>query len=261
MLMLRYFIRFLFFCGIVFANAQKTTATKNKIKSEVSPKDSIVNDSIAVRDSIKVFPRKYGLRFGADIAGLAYGLYDENFKAMSVVADYRITRNVFVGGEAGYMYKKNIQEQYTYRTDGFFTKFGLDYNVYNNWLDMDNEIYFGLRYAFSFFTKTLDNYTIFQRGTQILGESNRYFPAKKVIENRKYVDLDAHWMEISLGVRTEIFSNFYAGVQVAFKKLLSSKDPEGFKNFYIPGFYTVYEGGTGFGVNYTLTYRIPIYKK
>ena len=38
-------------------------------------------------------------------------------------------------------------------------------------------------------------------------------------------------------------------------------DPENFKSLYAPGFNRIFETGTGFGFNYTLTYLIPFKKK
>ena len=255
--MLKYFINYSLCVVLFFASRQAVCA--QEAAANLVKKDSIVADSIA-RDTV-AFPRKYGLRLGVDIAGIAYGIYNKNFRQTMLTGDYRITKNLFAAGEGGYMYKKNIEDLYTYQTEGFFAKMGINYNVYNNWLEMDNEIYFGFRYALSLFNQTLKNYTIFQRGIVVNGDKTRYFPQKKVATDRKYVNLDAHWMEISLGVKTEIFSNFYVTLEATFKNLFSSKEPPGFKNLYIPGFYTVYEGGTGFALSYILSYRIPIYKK
>jgi hypothetical protein len=39
------------------------------------------------------------------------------------------------------------------------------------------------------------------------------------------------------------------------------KEPENFKSLYAPGFNRIFESGTGFGFNYTLTYLIPFQKK
>ena len=43
--------------------------------------------------------------------------------------------------------------------------------------------------------------------------------------------------------------------------MMSVKDPDNFKTLYAPGFNRVFETGTGFGFNYTLTYLIPFKKK
>lgn len=222
-------------------------------------KPPILVDSI-VKDTIKI-PKKYGLRLGMDIAGLAYGFYKKDFKQILFAGDYRINRRLFMAGESGFMAHKNIEDLYTYQTDGFFMKAGVNYNTFENWLEMDNEIYFGFRYAFASFNQTLKNYTIFQRGIAIDFQKERYFPTKKLTKDKKYVNLNAQWLEISLGVKTELFTNFYVAAEVAFKRLLFAKEPEGFKNLYIPGFYTIYEGGTGFALSYILSYRISLYKK
>ena len=59
----------------------------------------------------------------------------------------------------------------------------------------------------------------------------------------------------------EVLNNLFLTTGVQFKKLISSKQPDGFANLYIPGFNKVLTGNGGFGFNYTISYLIPFYKK
>jgi hypothetical protein len=44
--------------------------------------------------------------------------------------------------------------------------------------------------------------------------------------------------------------------------LLSDKDPANFENLFIPGFNKVLtDNPYGAGINYTISYQLPIYKK
>jgi hypothetical protein len=52
------------------------------------------------------------------------------------------------------------------------------------------------------------------------------------------------------------------GVSMQMHRLLSAKSPGNFENLFIPGFNKVLtENPYGAGINYTISYQLPIYKK
>ena len=118
---------------------------------------------------------------------------------------------------------------------------------------MENEIYVGVRYGFSTFSQTLHNYTI---------NNDALLDASQAIkEGRKFDGLNAQWAEFIVGIKAEVFNNFYIGFSFSGKKMISSKEPDGFKNLFVPGFNRVFLNNSGFGFNYTISYLIPLYKK
>ena len=75
-------------------------------------------------------------------------------------------------------------------------------------------------------------------------------------------NLNANWIEIGFGVKTEILNNLFLGIELQLKNLIYQKNKNEIANFYIPGFNRTYEGSNfGTGFNYSLTYLIPIIKK
>jgi hypothetical protein len=60
--------------------------------------------------------------------------------------------------------------------------------------------------------------------------------------------------------KSKVFDNVL-WVQPTLNRLVSNKKPENFDNLYIPGFNRTYDGDFGVGLNYTVSYFIPIYKK
>ena len=62
-------------------------------------------------------------------------------------------------------------------------------------------------------------------------------------------------------LKAELFNNLYLGFSLRLNYLVSNKRPENFDNLYIPGFNRTYDGKFGAGLNYTISYFIPIYKK
>ncbi|NIJ45111.1 hypothetical protein FHR24_001550 [Wenyingzhuangia heitensis] len=213
-------------------------------------------DLEVVKDSVGEFynPKTYGLRFGIDIIKpiLTYS-WDGKFKGGEIVADYRINTRLFIAAEAGYADRALEEDTFNNTVKGSYLKAGINYNLYTNWLDMDNELYLGARYGFASFTNELNNYTIFQEG--------EYFEAKEVTSSNKYNGLNAHWVEFVAGIKVEVLKNFYLGFMVNINKIITSKEADNLENNYSPGFGKITKTGTGANINYTLTYRIPLYKK
>lgn len=204
-------------------------------------------------DSIPVKTDRYGLRIGIDLFKLSRAFYEKDYKGLEIVGDYRITKNYYIAGELGNENKTVDDEQLNFTTKGTYFKAGFNYNAYENWLDMENVIYIGLRYGVSSFSQTLNSYTIYNRD-HYLGDE------PKILSGEKYSGLSAQWAEFVAGVNAKVFNNIYVGFSFRINKLVNNKTPDGFDNLYIPGFNRTYDGDFGVGFNYTVSYFIPIYK-
>ncbi|ALM47798.1 hypothetical protein AMR72_02115 [Flavobacterium psychrophilum] len=209
-------------------------------------------DTVAVAIAPSKIDR-YGIRIGADISRPARAIYDKDFKGIELVADYRLTKKIYAAGEVGTVDFRIPDDLLDFTTKGSYIKLGFDYNAYENWLDMENMIYTGVRYGFSSFSQNLNAYTIY--------DTNPYFDDVVVRPDKKFSGLSAHWVEIIGGLKAEIFDNLFMGFSVRLNILLTEKEPDNFANLYIPGFNRTYDGNFGVGFNYTLSYFIPLYKK
>ena len=240
--MFKYFINFFLFFMVVDAFSHE------------QPKDSLAN----LNDSI-VYKSPYGIRLGLDISKPILVSVDGNYNnGFEIVGDYRISKRLFLAAELGYE-DKTAQEDFTNSTaKGSYIRLGINYNLYENWLDMNNEIFAGFRYGFSIFDQTLNSYT----PNVVNGEGNDvpYFPAN-LISSDTASSLNAHWSEFVLGFKVETLKNLYVSASISYKIVLSIKEPENFKTLYAPGFNRVFDSGTGFGFNYTISYLIPFSKK
>lgn len=196
---------------------------------------------------------RYGIRIGADISRPARAFYDKDFKGIELVADYRLTKKIYAAAEVGTVDYRVEDDLLDFTTKGSYIKLGFDYNTYENWLDMENMVYTGIRYGFSSFSQNLNAYTIY--------DTSDYFPDVVVRPDKKFNGLSAHWVELIGGLKAELFDNLFLGVSVRLNILLTDKKPENFDNLYIPGFNRTYDGNFGVGFNYTLSYFIPLYKK
>ncbi len=205
-------------------------------------------------DSIPVKTNRYGLRFGVDLSKIARSFYEDKYKGLEVVGDYRLTKKYYLGAELGNENKTVNDDQLNFTTKGSYFKAGFNYNIYDNWLDMENLIYIGMRYGVSTFSQTLNSYKIYN--------ANPYFPDTPAIASgEKFSELSAQWAEVVVGINAKVFNNFYVGFSLRANLLFSNKKPNTFDNLYIPGFNRTYDGNFGAGFNYTVSYFLPIYKK
>lgn len=204
------------------------------------------------KDTTKIAQR-YGLRVGVDLHRLTKSLYDKDYKGLEVVGDYRITKKLYIAGELGNENKTVDDDRFNFTTKGTYFKVGFDYNTYENWLDMENMIYAGMRYGVSSFSQTLNSYTIY--------DPKNYYGENTVVSGEKFDGLTSSWLEVVGGVKAKIINNLYLGFSVRINYLVTNKKPDNFDNLYIPGFNRTYDGKFGAGFNYTLSYMIPLYKK
>tara|TARA_R110002073_G_scaffold40547_1_gene114831 strand:+ start:36641 stop:37321 length:681 start_codon:yes stop_codon:yes gene_type:complete len=203
------------------------------------------------KDSI-VYKDSYGLRIGVDLYNPIGTFIDADRKGFELVGDYRISKNYYVAAELGTIEKTREEDFINFTTNGQYIKAGIDYNAYENWLDMENSIYFGFRYGFSTFKQTLNSATL---------NSSPFLPQQPLDAPIIYDNLNAHWVELIIGMKVETLNNLYLGFSFSGKKMVSTKEPDNFKNLFVPGFNRVFLNNSGFGFNYTISYLIPIYKK
>jgi hypothetical protein len=214
------------------------------------------NDSIntKTKDTLKI-PQKYGLRIGADTGKLIRTFLDEDYTGFEIMADFRYSNRMYIAGELGIEEKITVTDYMNVTSKGTYIKGGIDYNLYQNWLEMDNMVYTGFRLGASSFSHTLNSFNVYS--------TNQYWaPQFSSTESQEFSGLTAVWLELIIGIKAEIFKNLYLGLNLQLKGLVTEKEPINFENIYIPGFGKTYDSsriGTGYG--YSISYRIPLYKK
>tara|TARA_R110000868_G_scaffold52135_2_gene164930 strand:+ start:1269 stop:1997 length:729 start_codon:yes stop_codon:yes gene_type:complete len=214
------------------------------------------NDSIpkTVKDTL-IIKEKYGLRIGADLGKLARSFFDDEYSGFEIAADYRLKKRIYIAGEIGFDEKTTVTDYLDITSTGSYIKGGIDYNMYQNWLDMDNMVYTGFRIGASTFSQNLNSFTIYN--------TNQYW-ARQFTSNdlQEFKGLTAIWVELIIGMKVELFNNLFLGLNVQLKLMASETEPDNFGNVFIPGFNKTFDSsGIGVGYGYTLSYRIPLYKK
>ncbi|MDT0646561.1 DUF6048 family protein [Zunongwangia sp. F260] len=206
------------------------------------------------QDSIE-FEQKYGLRVGVDLSKLLRTAFQEDYRGFELVGDYRVYDSFYAAAEIG-------NEQITFdegliraTSSGSYAKIGADYNAYNNWQDMQNSIFVGIRYGFATFSQELEEYTIYT--------TTPYFdPDTRTPENGETTGLTANWIELMAGIKVEVLKNLFLSANVQLKRRIGQNTPSGFDNLSIPGFNRTYDDSQfGVGYAYTISYLLPLYKK
>ncbi|MDP5077441.1 MAG: DUF6048 family protein, partial [Nonlabens sp.] len=177
-----------------------------------------------------------------------------NYTGFQAIADYRVNSRWYAAGEIGTENVDQFNERIDATASGSFLKLGADYNFYQNWLEMDNMIYAGMRVGYATYSQELTRYDYYQ--------DNTYFPIPTNQVNEEFNGLNAVWLEFQLGIKVEVLTNLYLGLNVQVKRTVTQGQPERFTNLYIPGFGRTYDtSNIGVGYSYGISYRIPLYKK
>ncbi len=213
----------------------------------------VLSFQVTAQDTISKVPQRYGLRLGIDLHRLSKSLYDKEYTGLEFTGDYRLTKKYYIAGELGNENRTIDDDRFNFTTKGSYFKVGFDYNAFENWLDMENMIFVGMRYGVSSFNHQLNSYTIF--------DTSNYYGQNTQLSDRTFNGLSAQWVELLGGVKAELLDNLYLGFSLKINYLVNEKKPENFDNLYIPGFNKTYDGKFGAGFNYSLSYFIPIYKK
>jgi len=203
------------------------------------------------KDSLKIKTKKdLKIRLGFDIGKFTWAQVHQS-QSIDLVADINLRKNYYVILNFGQEKHHTENSLLNFDTKGSYIRLGLDYNLYDNWPDMDNQIFLGFRYGFSRFYNQLNSYTINQSNASLLPQS--------IEINKDFSPLSAHWLELTSTMQVETFKNLYLGVGLSLKYLLYTEQNEDFEVAYIPGFYKKNSyTNLGFGVQYLITYRFKI---
>jgi hypothetical protein len=200
------------------------------------------------------YKEKYGLRLGIDLSKPLKTLLEDDYRGLEIIGDYRIYKDYYLAAEIGNEELAITEQNISTTAKGSYIKLGADYNAYNNWAGMENVIFVGMRYAFSTFSQTLEEYTV--------SGSSQYFPQNIIEGPFETKGLTASWVELVAGLKVELINNVYLGANVQLKRRITQTTPSNLDNLAIPGFNRTYDESLfGVGYSYTISYLIPLYKK
>jgi len=196
--------------------------------------------SLFAQDTI-LFPLK--IRAGVDIAGPGTYLTDKDNLSLEGYISYDRNEKMSYVIEAGYLNYKYSQYNYDYLSKGIFTRLGVDFNLLKPGMSLGKYwAGIGLRYGLS----------VFNSGTPYFQYENYWGTVTSSIASKTKT---GHFIEITPGVRTELFKNFSMGWTIRLKLLISGGGDKDLRPIYFPG----YGNGvnrTAAGISYFLTWNI-----
>ena len=124
---------------------------------------------------------------------------DSKFSGFEINADYRLGKRLYIAGELGFEEKTTKTDYLDASAKGNYFKAGIDYNLYNNWLGMENLIVSGLRFGVSQFSQTRERYTVYDTNSQTWSQIQNN-------ESMEFSGLTASWVELIFGIKAELFN-------------------------------------------------------
>ena len=190
--------------------------------------------------------RQVFVRVGYDLSRLALPYVRNNgSQGVELSVDGELAYNFFPTAEFGRQTLKRSTDSVSYSMEGNYFRVGLDYNLLKYKHRLDRDIFFlGVRMAAAKFSHEAPVAVV----NGVLGTVDGNIPKS----NHK-----ALWGEAVVGLKGELFPNFYMGLTVRAKMMFSHSSYHNMTPYIVPGF------GKGFyrfnaGLSYTILYAIPI---
>jgi hypothetical protein len=211
-----------------------------------SQNDTIAENISANNTLIDTLNYKYGLRFGIDISGPFFSIFESDQTLLKGSFDARMYKEYFIAVEIGIATKNFKEANLEYESKGQFLTIGADYNMLGYKEGSNDILYFGIRYGISNYNTTVTNYKI----------QNGYWFDDPFISSLEKQNGTGHWVNARFGIKVEILKNLYLGGSVGMNRLISASSLNSFDNLFIPGFGNNNDKKS-FQFNYTLLYMLP----
>ncbi|MGB2502452.1 MAG: DUF6048 family protein [Flavobacteriaceae bacterium] len=229
--------------------AQENEETTEEISEETAEKTTEENfEEKPIKESVTL-----ALRAGIDLYKPIRTQFDKEFQGLEFVGDLKVGKRLYIASEIGTEKRTIEYENLNFTTSGSYIKLGIDYNMYNNWVGLNNDIFLGLRFGRSIHSQTLNNYLVYI--------NHHYWDTPVTTSgfaNGERETLSTGWLEVVFGTKVEVTSRFFLGISLRVHRILSNQQPDNFGNLYVPGFNKVTDGNNfGSSFNYTLTYSLP----
>lgn len=193
--------------------------------------------------------RTYGPRVGFDLAKVAWLFLDPPQRGLELSLDAEVAENIYPVFELGYNSGNITYESYDYSSQGVYARLGADYNLLPlKDRSTHHSISIGFRYALALFE---------HEATEILITNDLWgdLPAQSYASSPT-----AHWGELVLGMKAELFPNLFLGWSLRYKILFNRNLDPVMRPDLLPGFGSAMKDSS-FGFTYSIFYKIPILKK
>ena len=188
-----------------------------------------------------------GIMVGVDVFGFLNQALGSDVRTTEVSIEANLQNRFLPIVEIGYGSTNAMDEETEihFQTSAPFFRVGMNYNVFYQKPELPGCLTVGLRYGFSSFT-----YDMLSPDLVDPNWNHTHVPVN-------YTDVKSNvgWLEAVVGIRANVFKDFYLGLNVRYRSRLSMTKNENSEPYYIPGY------GRGkpnnFGITYSLIYKLP----
>lgn len=191
-----------------------------------------------------VFDLPHQLRFGADIYHPILNTFTGDHKSYEFQADYYIGNEVYADVEGGWGNADIDYDNLKYNSKNSFIRVGVDKCMLQRLTGKDWDMAFiGARYGIAFIDRG--------NATYVTSDS-AWGPTTGSVAAQTFT---AHWLEITGGVRVELWSGIFAGWNVRGKFMINQSAFKELPPAYIAG-YGKGDKSTAFDFNFYISYAI-----
>ena len=183
-----------------------------------------------------------GVKFGINVGRFSDFLFKPERFSYEGSFDFNLNNKYFGLVETGYSEVDILEKNYHYKSDGYFVKVGLEYNMLKK--QPTDFLGAGIKLGMSNFSHSASDITI------DIDHWGTYNTTIDPINDKMF------WIEASLGVKGEIFKNVYLGWSALVKMRLSGGKDSNFQPYNVPGFGDSSKS-LKLGANYYIYYQIP----
>lgn len=200
------------------------------------------------KEEWKATPLYQGAYVGVDAFGLGSKIFGADYSATELSAEVNLKNRYFPVIEIGYGSIETTHEETDifYKTSAPYFRIGMNYNVFYKKPYLPGHFIVGFRYGFSSFSYDVEAPSMTD---PVWGKPTIPFKYEGVKSN-------AGWLELVIGIRTNVYKNFYMGLSARYRSRMSVKKAENSEPYYIPGFGQ--NKGTNYGITYNLIYKLPL---
>jgi hypothetical protein len=192
-------------------------------------------------------PLYQGVMVGADVSGLATKAFGSDMFSTEASVQLNLKNRFFPIVELGYGSIETTHEETDifYKTSAPYFRIGMDYNVFYQKPYLPGYFTVGLRYGHSSFKYDIQAPDLTDPNW---GHTEVPFAYEGVKSN-------AGWLELVLGLKTQVYKSFYMGFSVRYRSRLSIAKNEHSEPYYVPGFGK--NGSSNIGITYNIYYKLP----
>ena len=192
-------------------------------------------------------PLFQGIMVGVDVYGFLNQALGSDARSTEVSIEANLMNRFLPVVEFGYgsMDTTGEETEIHYQTSAPFFRLGLNYNVFYKKPELPGYLTVGLRYGFS----------SFEYDVQSPNLTDPNWNHTQVPVDYTGVKSKVGWLEAVLGLRANVYKDFYLGLNARYRSRLSMTKNENSEPYYIPGYG---RGKTSsIGITYSIIYKLP----